>query len=196
MPNPYPLLYRIGMTPWDTQNDRGPITEILNTRASGRAFDAGCGTGRLAVELALAGWQVIAVDATEQPLRTARRRAEDAALDAAQCRFIKGDVTRLDDDASLGTFDLITDLGCLHGLTRSQQEAFATWATSHTTGGAELVVMAAEPRRGIGPKGIDERLLSALFPAPWALVSVTNSVNQAERGPMKGSTFRWYRYQR
>ena len=32
MPNPYPLLYRIGMTPWDTQTDRGPITEILLNR--------------------------------------------------------------------------------------------------------------------------------------------------------------------
>ncbi len=196
MPNPYPLLYRIGMTPWDTQTDRGPITEIILNRPPGRALDAGCGTGRLAVDLALARWQVVAVDATEQPLRTARCRAQEAGLDAAQCRFVKGDVTRLEHILNGSSFDLVTDVGCLHGLTRSQQEAFARWVTGKTAPGSELVVMAVEPRRGPGPNGLDEERLDRLLGRHWSLVSVTDSVNQATRGPIKGSTFHWYRYQR
>ena len=74
MANPDSGTYRFGMTPVDTQTDRGPITEIILNRPPGRGLDAGCGTGRLAIDLALARWQVVAVDATEQPLRTARRR--------------------------------------------------------------------------------------------------------------------------
>lgn len=196
MPNAYPFLYRVGMTPWDTQNDRGPITEIMLTRPSGRAFDAGCGTGRFAVDLALAGWQVVAVDSSEQPLRTARRRAQEAGLAATQCHFVKGDVARLDDVVDGAKFDLITDLGCFHGLTRYQQEAFARWVTANTAAGSELVVMAVEPRRGPGPKGLDEALLARLLSPTWSLVSVSESKNRAGRGPLKGSTFRWYRLRR
>lgn len=196
MPNAYPLLYRIGMTPWDTQTDKGPITQILLTRPPGRAFDAGCGTGRLAVDLALARWQVVAVDGSEQPLRTARRRAQEAGLEAAQCCFVKGDVGRLDDLVDGTGFDLVTDVGCLHGLTRSRRRAFARWVTGHTAHGADLVVMGVEPRRGPGPNGLDRDQLDRLLGAPWSLVSVTDSVAQATRGPIKGSTFHWYRYRR
>ena len=46
MPNAYPVLYRIGVTPWEANRDDGPLTEVLATRPSGRALDAGCGTGR------------------------------------------------------------------------------------------------------------------------------------------------------
>lgn len=59
-------------------------------------LDAGCGSGRVAIELARRGIEVIGVDVNESMLRTARRRAPDIT-------WIEADLAELD----LGrTFDV------------------------------------------------------------------------------------------
>jgi SAM-dependent methyltransferase len=74
----YQIMYRIGFKPWD--NDRVPpelaaLVEGRDALAPGRALDVGCGTGTQAVFLARAGWRGTGIDAVEQPLGQARRRA-------------------------------------------------------------------------------------------------------------------------
>jgi SAM-dependent methyltransferase len=194
MPNPYPVLYRLGFTPWEGMVDAGPIPGLLATLPPGRALDAGCGTGKLAVLMAERGWTVTGVDSVLKPLAVARARARTAGAED-RVRFLKADVTRLDAALPAQKFDLLLDVGCLHGLTAAQQQAFATWATAHTDDGAQLVVLAVMPRRGIGPKGIDEGGITSLFGAPWAMVSVTDST-EAGGGPLKGAQFRWYHLSR
>lgn len=55
-------------------------------------IDVGTGTGRAAVMLALGGARVTAVDASEEMLEVARRRAEDAVV---RVNFVRGDAHAL-----------------------------------------------------------------------------------------------------
>lgn len=193
MPNPYQVLYRIGMTPWEDNTDEGPLPALLADCPPGRALDAGCGTGRHSVKLAERGWTVVGVDAVTKPLRVARTRAAEAGV-ADRVSFVKADVTRLD-PAVEGTFDLVLDIGCIHGLTDTQQRALADWVTGHTSDGAFVVIHAVTPRTGLGPKGLDDDALMALFPTPWSLVAATDSTTPGG-GPLRGATFRWYQLHR
>lgn len=55
-------------------------------------LEVGCGTGRIALELARAGHTVVGIDPSEAMLQIARSRAEDDALEVT---FIQGRVTEL-----------------------------------------------------------------------------------------------------
>src|SRR3954471_8730297 len=190
MPNPYPVLYRLGFTPWEQMADAGPLPALLATLPGGRALDAGCGTGKVSVLMAEAGWEVTGVDTVQKPLEAARQRALHGDV-ADRTTFLKGDVTRLEEVVPGREFDLVFDVGCLHGLTPPQQQAFARWATAHTKQGAHLVILAVAPRRGIGPRGLDQSAITALFGASWSLATATESTD-AGAGPLKGATLRWY----
>jgi SAM-dependent methyltransferase len=194
MPNPYPVLYRLGFTPWEQMADLGPLPALLATLPPGRALDAGCGTGRASVMLAGAGWEVTGVDSVQKPLEAARERAASADV-ADRATFVKGDVTRLDQVLPGREFDLVIDLGCLHGMRKPQQREFADWATKHTKQGAHLVILAVAPRRGMGPSGLDQADLTSLFGAPWSLAGATEATD-AGRGPLKGARFHWYHLHR
>lgn len=63
-----------------------------------RVLDAGCGTGRVAIELARRGFDVVGVDADESMLGTARAKAPEL-------RWVLGDLAGRTDDVT-GTFDL------------------------------------------------------------------------------------------
>ncbi|MGD9694547.1 MAG: cyclopropane-fatty-acyl-phospholipid synthase family protein [Thermoleophilia bacterium] len=194
MPTPYPLLYRIGFTPWERTTSLGPLPGLLDELPPGRALDAGCGTGRHSVLAARAGWTVIGVDSVERPLRAARARAVEAGV-SDRVSFVRGDVTRLGAVVPDGSFDLVMDVGCLHGLSAAGQGAFASWVTSRTREGARLVVLAALPRRGIGPKGIDGAALAALFAEGWSMADTAESPGQGG-GPLRDAEFRWYHLRR
>lgn len=138
----------------------GPLPALLADLRPGRALDSGCGTGRHAVRLGELGWAVVGIDAVAKPLRAARARAAAADLDG-RVSFVKADVTRLD---LSGAFDLVLDIGCLHGLPVPAQQAFATWVTARTDAGAAMVIQE----------------------------SVTESTTEVDSGPLRGTGFRWY----
>ncbi len=71
-----------------------------------RILDAGCGTGQLAVELALRGAEVVAVDLSPTLVAHARARAESAGVSVA---FHAGDML----DPALGTFDALVAMDSL-----------------------------------------------------------------------------------
>ncbi|MGW6566577.1 class I SAM-dependent methyltransferase [Streptomyces sp. NPDC054975] len=81
--------------------------------APGRVLDLGCGPGRNAVYLASLGFDVDAVDLSDEALSWARQRAEEAG---AQVRFHHGDAFALAGSALTGPYDLIFDSGCFHHL--------------------------------------------------------------------------------
>lgn len=97
--------------PWDTHQTPPEVYEFIEKNLPGRALDLGCGTGTNAITLAKNGWQVIGVDFVEKPLRTARKKANQANL---EIDFRRDDVTRMEN--ILGPFDLILDIGCFHNL--------------------------------------------------------------------------------
>lgn len=71
--------------------------------AGARVLDAGCGTGRVAIELARRGYQAIGVDVDERMLARARRTAPELV-------WLRSDLAELDVPA-LGTFDLVVAAG-------------------------------------------------------------------------------------
>src|SRR6478752_2203383 len=188
MPNAYPVLYRIGVTPWEANRDDGPLTEVLASRPSGRALDAGCGTGRHAVSIAEHGWTVTGVDGVGQALRKARARAETAGV-SDRATFIQGDVAHLGDLLGEERYDLVLDVGCFHGLSEPERAAFAGWVSRHTDEGAVVLLHTVVPRTGMGPKGTDDAGLLVAFGPAWAL-STTNSTTVGG-GPLRGAAFRW-----
>ncbi|MGW2013329.1 class I SAM-dependent methyltransferase [Streptomyces sp. NPDC001927] len=81
--------------------------------APGRALDLGCGPGRNALYLASLGFEVDAVDLSEEAIGWARERAREAG---AEVRFHHGDAFELAGGALTGPYDLIFDSGCFHHL--------------------------------------------------------------------------------
>ena len=81
--------------------DRGG-GRMMADRGGGRVLDAGCGTGRVAIELAARGISVTGVDADPQMLSTAQAKAPES--DWAEC-----DLTDADRLAAVapGPFDLV-----------------------------------------------------------------------------------------
>jgi SAM-dependent methyltransferase len=69
----------------------------------GRVLDAGCGTGRVAIELARRGYEVLGVDLDAGMLERARR-------DAPKQQWLEGDLATLD-LTSLEPFDLVVAAG-------------------------------------------------------------------------------------
>jgi cyclopropane fatty-acyl-phospholipid synthase-like methyltransferase len=94
--------------------------DFLARTPPGRALDLGCGTGTNAITLALQGWQVTAIDFSERALRRARDKARAARV---SIRFLRRDVTRLDD--LTGPFDFALDIGCFHGLDGAARPRYA-----------------------------------------------------------------------
>jgi SAM-dependent methyltransferase len=79
------------------------IEALLHDSGGARVLDAGCGTGRVAIELAARGFSVVGMDADPSMLRAARDKAP-------QLRWIEADL--VDTDAHLDeTFDLVALAG-------------------------------------------------------------------------------------
>jgi SAM-dependent methyltransferase len=189
MPNPYPVLYRLGMDWWEGNDDAGPLPGIVARRAPGVALDAGCGTGRHAVWLAQQGWTVVGVDGVEKPLREARARAEAAGVTNGTT-FIQDDATRMVNVPTRPPYDLVVDIGCFHGLRPEEKESFAAWVTRNTRENAQVVIHAVVPRTGIGPKGIDEETLGTAFGPTWAITATPSTTKGG--GPLRNAAFRWF----
>ncbi len=93
-------------------------------------LDAGCGSGRVAIELARRGIDVVGVDADESMIDSARRRAPDLV-------WIGGDVADLD----LGrTFDVVVMAGNVPLFTLpGTQPALVAGCARHVSAGGALV---------------------------------------------------------
>jgi SAM-dependent methyltransferase len=93
-------------------------------------LDAGCGTGRVAIELARRGIEVVGVDVDPSMLATARGRAPDL-------EWIEADLTTFD----LGrTFDVVVLAGNVPLFTPAgTQPALAATCAAHVAPGGHLV---------------------------------------------------------
>jgi SAM-dependent methyltransferase len=168
--NPYRVLYRLGVTPWERDKVPSPVSELAERYASpGRVLDVGCGTGRDAVYLSKRGWSVTGVDAIAQALDGARRRAGEAG---AEVNWVLGDVSRLSSLPIGDGYTLVLDRGCFHGLTDAERVGCAAGITSVTSPGACLLMLAFHPRRrGLGPRGVTREQIEAAFGPAWQLTA-------------------------
>jgi tellurite methyltransferase len=113
------------------------VLELLTLLAPGsRVLDLGCGAGRNALPLAIAGMEVTAVDASPAACRRLGSLAEAARIDV---QIVVQDVTRF---AFLGSYDVVIAHGLLHLLERRARDAVIERMREHTSfGGANVVTV-------------------------------------------------------
>lgn len=113
--------------------------DFLMTLGPATVLDAGCGTGRVAIELARRGIDVVGVDAEDDMLATARERAP-------QIEWVTSDLTELD----LGrTFDVVVMAGNVPLFTEpARRDALAAGCARHVAPGGALVAGFSNELRG------------------------------------------------
>ncbi len=132
----YNTMYRFTRPDWDTGNTPLEVTSIVEEfRQPGRALDLGCGTGTSSIYLAQHGWQVTGVDFSPKAIELARDKAQRAGINS---EFHVGDVSRL--DFLRESFDLILDIGCLHGLDRESRARYAQHLQRLTRPGSKFLL--------------------------------------------------------
>jgi SAM-dependent methyltransferase len=163
-------MYRVGFAPWEGRDVAESWREVLEgptALAPGRALDVGCGSGRDAVFLAKRGWRVTAVDFLEGPLAKAKQRAAEERVDV---EWVRGDVARLGQLGLDPGYDLLYDVGCMHGLPDSARRAEAAGLTQLSAPGATLLMTAFKAgRRILLPRGMNQDDLVALLGDGWHL---------------------------
>ena len=194
MPTPYRLLYRIGHTPWDGVAAPAPLLDLLAELPPGRALDIGCGTGMHSRLLAESGWQVTGVDLIGRALETAARRTPAELADRID--YVRGDATKLGAVLPSVVFDLVLDVGCFHGLGEGSRERYLRSLAPFTGAGSVLFLMATQPRKGIGPHGMDAHDARRYAGADWRLDDVVEHAEVAGASVLKGAVFSWYRFHR
>lgn len=153
---------------WVERSDNGP----------GRALDLGCGPGTTSIYLAQQGWDTVGVDFAPNAISLARRRARREAgreSFAGSLTFLSADVARPDVLRDADPFDLVVDVGCLHGLPLDRRAGYATNLQRWTRPGATYLLYAflpfvSESGRGVG---IDQDGLRDLLGPGFELVSYT-----------------------
>jgi SAM-dependent methyltransferase len=168
--NPYRLLYRLRITPWERDTVPVAVTELAErTSPPGRVLDVGCGTGRDAAYLSGRGWTVTGVDAVPRAIDAARRRARAAN---AEVNWVLGDVTRLQTLGIGDGYDIVIDRGCFHGLSDDERKRCAEGVTAVTAAGARMLLLAFHPRNaGVGPRGVTREQIEGHFAPAWQVVT-------------------------
>jgi SAM-dependent methyltransferase len=112
------------------------LLDVVQDLPPGTALDLGCGEGGDAVELALRGWRVTAVDVSRTALeRTARHAAEAGVAD--RVRTERHDLGR---SAPPGTYDLVS-AAFLHSPVELPREQVLRQAADAVAPGGRLVVI-------------------------------------------------------
>ena len=86
------------------------VDALLREQGGRRVLDAGCGTGRVAIELAARGYDVVGVDLDPGMLGTARAKAPDLPWYEADLARL-GDLPALPGAAAGAAFDLVVLAG-------------------------------------------------------------------------------------
>ena len=191
----YPLLYRLGITPWERYREAGAdsVAALLDreqaerTPPLGRALDLGCGRGRYTSELARRGWEAVGIDAVPSAIEAAQRQGPEAVT------YLVGDVT--DPPEGLGTFDFFLDIGCIGGLGPTPRRAAGRAVTRLARPAATLLLMAFGPNRMPLVDGVSQAEVEKTFP-DWNLMSVDAAQTAGLGWPMNRTSPTWYSLQR
>jgi SAM-dependent methyltransferase len=187
----YRIAYLTGFKPWDTGISPPELVAVVEGAGRlppGKALDLGSGTGTNAIYLAKHGWDVTAVDFMPKPVRTARRKAAEARVEA---RLLVGDVTKLDQLNIGDGYSLVFDLGCFHSIPEAGRDGYARGVTAAAAPGATFLLFAFSPgKMRVGPSGTSRQELEARFPA-WTVEEATRGT-----GPRPNLEAYWYRLRR
>src|SRR5262245_29947694 len=169
----YRTLYRVGLVFWQRSSPPADLVALIegpSALSPGRALELGCGTGIDSVYLATHGWDVTAVDMVPKALATARRNATAARVAP---RFIKGDVTRLQEFGVGDAYDLVLDFGCFHTLPDDRRPAYVSGVSDAAAPGAILLLYGFKrpPKAAPIHGGVTvEEVRQRFCPAGWDVV--------------------------
>lgn len=161
--------YTDRQTPWDSGLPSKELIRVLDEEriAPGRALEFGCGTGTNAIYLASRGFNVTALDCSQEALAAAR---EKAARTGAKVEFLEADVTRL--ERPFEPFDFLFDRGCYHAVRRGDLAGFQQTLRKVSRPGTRFLVLTGNANeQGEGPPRVHEHEIRAelgpLFDIHW-----------------------------
>jgi 2-polyprenyl-3-methyl-5-hydroxy-6-metoxy-1,4-benzoquinol methylase len=165
------VFYGLGFIPWDGHSLSPMLRELVegtDPLSPGSALDVGCGTGDASIYLAQHGWQVTGVDFTPKALDMARAKARSAEMSVD---FVHADVTQLSQAGIEAKFQLITDNGCLHGLSDGDRDLYVREITAAAAPGAHLLIVGAKPGGPVRLLRLDQAEVERRFTPAWTLLS-------------------------
>lgn len=166
-------MYRLGFTPWEGHALARGLRNLVELEggvglAPGTALDLGCGTGDNSIYLAQNGWRVTGVDFAQRALRAAHAKAQAGKVSV---RFICADIAQLPSAGLDDDFALVTDSGCLHGMSDHDRAIYARQVNAVTGPDSRLLIVAFTPGALFGVRGIDQAEIARLFAPQWELIS-------------------------
>lgn len=185
--------YQSGSVPWDQPDPPPEVLTFVPTLPVGRALDLGCGLGRASLYMAGLGWQVDAIDFIEQAIDEATARAEQAGL-ADRIHFHLSQVSQL--DFLTGPYDFALDVGCAHGFSPEELDAYHQELLRLLKPGAYYLLFAHLNEAEAGPEArrwLDDAELRRVFSDGFGLERVEYGQTQIVDHPPWPSGWFWFR---
>ena len=157
-----------GKAPWDIGKPQPPFIAAAD-RVNSPVLDAGCGTGDTALFFAALGRKVTGFDFLEEPIRRARRKAEERGLNV---EFLVKDALTLGDWSE--RFACVIDSGLFHVFSDADRRRYVQVLSQIIVPGGRLFLMCfsdAEPGTE-GPRRVSRRELYDAFADGWEVESV------------------------
>ncbi len=157
-----------GKAPWDIGKPQAPFVAAAGQIVS-PVLDAGCGTGDTALFLAARGLRVTGIDFLEEPIRRARRKAEERGLAVA---FLVKDAMTLDSWDQ--RFASVVDSGLFHVFSDDDRRRYVKGLAHVVEPGGRLFLMCfSDEEPGTeGPRRVSRQELYDAFADGWEVESV------------------------
>lgn len=195
----YRFMYRVGLTPWESDYSLVPQLESLVASEEanrsvpyGPALDLGCGTGRWSVLLAKRGWKVTGIDIVPKAVRSARDRVREEDADA---EILEGDVTDLRAAGVAPGISFFLDVECFNHLGDEQRAKVGSEVDAVATHDATMLLLAwTRARRGPLPPGAEPQDLTNALPG-WSIVDQYPYEGEVPP-PLRSASPRWFQLAR
>ena len=157
-----------GQAPWDIGKPQKPFIEVAD-QITGSILDAGCGTGDAALFFAGRGNKVTGIDFLEEPIRRAKRKADERGLTAT---FLVMDALALKDLPEV--FDNVIDSGLFHVFSDEDRRRYVDGlATVLKAGGRLFLLCFSDEEPGTqGPRRVSKKELHDAFAKGWTIESI------------------------
>jgi len=183
-PDPYVALVQTYDAETGDMRDDLAAFHTLARRFGGPVLDVGCGTGRVAFDLAEQGYAVVGVDVSAPMLERARQRAASENVGEDRIRWLEADITALalDDRFGLAVFAYN---GFMHLLEQSAQQAALAHIAGHLRPGGGLALDLPNPVEMFRAEDTPGLVLERIFDDPQTGEQVMQqslaSVDRAEQ---------------
>jgi cyclopropane fatty-acyl-phospholipid synthase-like methyltransferase len=186
-------IYESGSIPWDQTDPPPEVINLATHLPAGRALDLGCGYGRAAIYLAQLGWQVDGVDFIDLAIQEAKLRAAQMGV-SDRAHFFQSAVTQL--DFLRDPYDFALDIGCAHGLTLEELQAYHQELLRLLKPGAIFLLFAhlnEEDDEREEKNWMDETALRTIFSQGFHLEKAEYGQTQVnDQNPWRSAWF-WFR---